>query len=441
MAILWSNVAAGGSALWVADASFAYWISTPATPSTVRQFDPSSDTNSTIGSGGDWDDGGPYSGELNTWQARNALAMFKGELYATIHQIDGLNRVHQLWKWDGTPNNWTKVHSTGVTGSASQSNFLYYDQNTITYGVDNAVFSSADGASFTGPGDVVDGAGEGNDSLPQTPPMEEGIRMGFQGTPGTYNRLKIQMLFTEVPGTVPSDVNLYRFVSPDFVINVSAYGANNADYPNIHCADYNFIWREKASVREYEYTRANQVISATVWTSPTIDNIRPAPTSQLPGYTIGTRESEKATIYQWDNDDAEWITGSGETIGGSVSGDHLYGVMKFPDNGEGTYAFINDVGGSPFIVKRGTTLPALGGIGMSATFYEGNGELNQRFALPFNGVKPGAMTIQQSQGKAVMGTDETHGQPVVFGDSPYTTGTFTGDGFPTGSVVTSLKWI
>lgn len=80
-----------------------------------------------------------------------------------------------------------------------------------------------------------------------------------------------------------------------------------------------------------------------------------------------------------------------------------------------------------------------------AIFYHGlghnEGALEEKFTLPFVGVSPGAMTLDKSLGNVVIGTDEPTGIPVIYSPYPYETGTTTSDGFPTGTSVSSIKWI
>jgi hypothetical protein len=71
----------------------------------------------------------------------------------------------------------------------------------------------------------------------------------------------------------------------------------------------------------------------------------------------------------------------------------------------------------------------------------GEGVLSEKFAMPFPGVRPGAMTLNQSLGTVVIGGDEPATEAIVYSNYPYVTGTAMSVNHPTGTTVTSLKWI
>lgn len=80
-----------------------------------------------------------------------------------------------------------------------------------------------------------------------------------------------------------------------------------------------------------------------------------------------------------------------------------------------------------------------------ARFYHGLGltvgTLQEKFTLPFTGVQPAAFTLDKSLGAVVMGANAASVTPVVYSRHPYTTGTSTSQGMPTGAAVMALKWI
>lgn len=401
---LWGFVSAGGSGVWVADSSYAYYINDPASPSSIRQFDPSDESITVIALESDCDDGYGTPG-FPTWQGRNVLALFKGNLYALVVAASGLDYQGQLWKWDGTPNNWTKVHTNSNLGNSRANFFLYYDQNRMVYGLYDSVYWTDDGSSFNGPGEVVDGISHGNDSIPQVPPMEEGIRMGMTHIPATYGLHPMQMIFQENGSPDPYHIYTFNPTSGDWEKSYTNYGDDANSYPNIHCADYNFIWREKSSIREYEYTTDRTLLSGSTFTSPSVDDIRPCPTFGLPGYTIGTIESGALprSAYLWDNDTNEWEASADGLIflSGSGGARHFYGVMKFADNGGETYGFVNNTGtGGDYIVKRAETLPD---IATGPTFWAGVGTLAQKCSLNMaTGPAPQGMAVNDNEDEVVI---------------------------------------
>ncbi|MCP4409171.1 MAG: hypothetical protein GY807_15720 [Gammaproteobacteria bacterium] len=81
----------------------------------------------------------------------------------------------------------------------------------------------------------------------------------------------------------------------------------------------------------------------------------------------------------------------------------------------------------------------------SARFYQGTGPgegvLVEKFTTPFTGVEPGGMTLSGSLGTVVLGANAPAGQMMVFANYPYSTGTATDTSIPTGTAITSVKWI
>ena len=77
----------------------------------------------------------------------------------------------------------------------------------------------------------------------------------------------------------------------------------------------------------------------------------------------------------------------------------------------------------------------------NARFYQGAGTLAEKFTLPFTGVNPGNMTLNKSLGTVVIGSDAAASSMVVYSDWPYPTGTASGAGIPTGTTITSTKWV
>lgn len=76
-----------------------------------------------------------------------------------------------------------------------------------------------------------------------------------------------------------------------------------------------------------------------------------------------------------------------------------------------------------------------------AKFYHGLGSLAEKFTLPFAGVQPGAMTLDKSLGTVVMGQNAASAVPIVYSAHPYATGTAAATGMPTGTSISSLKWV
>lgn len=81
----------------------------------------------------------------------------------------------------------------------------------------------------------------------------------------------------------------------------------------------------------------------------------------------------------------------------------------------------------------------------NARFYFGSGisegSLVEQFTLPFAGVAPKAMTLKQSLGTVVMGSNAPAGVMAVYSDYPYPTGTATDTQLPTGAAITAMRWI
>jgi hypothetical protein len=65
----------------------------------------------------------------------------------------------------------------------------------------------------------------------------------------------------------------------------------------------------------------------------------------------------------------------------------------------------------------------------------------EKFTLPFASVNPGAMTLDQSLGTVVIGAKAGGSDAIVYSAHPYPTGTSFSEGHPTGTSVTSLKWV
>jgi hypothetical protein len=99
------------------------------------------------------------------------------------------------------------------------------------------------------------------------------------------------------------------------------------------------------------------------------------------------------------------------------------------------------VGGNEATGARITGVPAAAGGGSSARFYQGAGTLIERFTLPFTAVEPGAMTLDKSLGTVVLGANTPSGQMVNYGANPYDNFTDMTAGLPTGTSISSVKWI
>ena len=77
----------------------------------------------------------------------------------------------------------------------------------------------------------------------------------------------------------------------------------------------------------------------------------------------------------------------------------------------------------------------------AARFYHGLGTLVEKFSLPFPGVEPGGMTLDKSLGTVVAGSNQPAAVMGIYSTYPYPDDIAMTDGIPTGSAVTSVKWI
>lgn len=74
------------------------------------------------------------------------------------------------------------------------------------------------------------------------------------------------------------------------------------------------------------------------------------------------------------------------------------------------------------------------------TFYFGLGTLQSQFSFGFK-VAPRGMTLDKSLGTVVLGAKDGNDAQIIYADYPYSTGTATASGFPSGVSITALKWI
>lgn len=116
-------------------------------------------------------------------------------------------------------------------------------------------------------------------------------------------------------------------------------------------------------------------------------------------------------------------------------------IKLLADLGGTIYALVQN-GDDAEIYSGGalTPIPAV-----YAKFYfgkgPGEGVLEEKFTMPFPRIRPGAMTLKEALGTIVIGTAEPAAEAVIYSNYPYVTGTAMSSGHPTGTSISSLKWI
>jgi len=77
----------------------------------------------------------------------------------------------------------------------------------------------------------------------------------------------------------------------------------------------------------------------------------------------------------------------------------------------------------------------------AAKFYQGEGILTYRSDLPFAGVNPGAMAISPDGQTAVLGANAAAAQMIAYASNPWSSWTNMTTPLPTGTAVTSIKYV
>jgi hypothetical protein len=133
-------------------------------------------------------------------------------------------------------------------------------------------------------------------------------------------------------------------------------------------------------------------------------------------------------------DNGDDVTSSASVSIGTV-GDEAISPLRVV-RGYGIQVYLDSAGGNHYAFLIGGLPDA-----SLARFYHGLNTLTEKFTLPFAGVQPGGMTLDRSLGTMVMGSNAPTAQPIIFSTYPYITGSSSSSGHPTGTAVTSIKWI
>lgn len=133
-----------------------------------------------------------------------------------------------------------------------------------------------------------------------------------------------------------------------------------------------------------------------------------------------------------------WVNGASV---GSLTGRDIYN--RWPSGADTRFLFEADGGaaGGTYYIDEFYVRDDDGEIFPNARFYQGAGSLSEKFTMPFGQVAPGNMTLNRTLGTVVIGSNVAAGNMVVYSDNPYVTGTATDDGLPTGTSITSTKWV
>lgn len=144
----------------------------------------------------------------------------------------------------------------------------------------------------------------------------------------------------------------------------------------------------------------------------------------------GTRQIEN--INWLGPGDSGWVSRSSLSLA-AYAGENIQEVELWTNQ----FAFPNTaIGKFDTVSVTNLLLPAA-----NARFYQGAGVLTERFTLPFTNVQPGGMTLNKTLGTVVIASSVPAGVVAVYSDHPYPTGTATDNGLPTGTAITSIKWI
>lgn len=150
-------------------------------------------------------------------------------------------------------------------------------------------------------------------------------------------------------------------------------------------------------------------------------------------YRNASNQSRVGTL----NISGDTVTDGGDTITLTNGSGSYYNIPILADE-KAVVAYSSDIANGYASLISGVPPPAVSSF---AKFYHGLGSLSEKFTLPFAGVQPGAMTLDKSLGTVVMGQNAASTVPIVYSLYPYVTGVATATGMPTGTSISSLKWV
>ncbi len=305
----------------------------------------------------------PGNPEPQSPGTRNDLSWFKGGLYWHVRKKVEVGErdwpASQIWKYDGTPGNWTRVFDQdidfGIVDDVgfSGTNGMWGDTSTdYLYLIDTRgnVFTSQDGSTWgktTVLTDIRAGAANANVGWPW------GSEQG---------RLYVK---TSTESGRLSDLNWWLFSGLTPVLTWAV--VSNLE-GSIIASDWRNAWRF-AFPGAYSWTREYSISGATTWNAPTND-WTPIPTHNLYGYTVGMAEST-GDIYLWDNAAEDWESVADGEIDTGVAGDmEPVFFFRLPSNNE-TYVVYIKGGSSIHMARRTVTLPVISPPGTGISYSAG----------------------------------------------------------------------
>lgn len=326
------------------------------------------------------------------------VACFNSTLYAGAYDSGG--NATEVWRYDGTPNSWTRV--LAKDSSALNSADMMCNDNyivAIESEVVGGIWVSSDGSSW---------------SAATTVPVS-----GYIDSLGIYPNYSSPLTLTfeadYAAGDVPIDDRTSQLISASTIEIIADYSVHRASVQN---RDY--LWFANFSTGDYEYSLDGS--SFTV--SPDGANIYPVISQNMP-YSIGGDIASE--VY--------YFIGGAWVSQGTLPAGNVDKAFRFSDE----IVMVVGSDGNLYVSDEPVPDPATA----NARFYfaPAGQALAEKFTLPFPGVQPGGMTLDRTLGTVVIGSDAPSNEPVVYSTYPYTTGSATYDSFPTGAAIYSLKWI
>lgn len=402
------------------DDDYCYWVSTSGSVNSLIQYDPVADTETAIYNESD------YATEF-LWD----FTTFQDGVYIIASEESTGDPI--VYKYDGTPGNWTEVQKLRVGHTAGTFGVIYSNNEFIAAihvdyqeGVDTIGYHSTDGANWS-------------ESYFETLPIMADNYQPLSHTKRSYKYRPIITAFcttnTGAPDRDCTNTNLMQFNGSGWVDLISGV-SDNSELIFLVSPIYNQCWTRELDGVSGLYTEETNDI----FTLPSAPNaqIQPVTTTNYGkqfGISSGTTASE---LYIWNsNNSTDWELLDTISDGVNIASSDYPSMMVFEFDTRDAYFLFYNLDNTRYeIWKRDEPLPPI-----NATLWVGQGTMLEKCELPFQRSMPGAFALRESLGTVVVGSDTPDNEMVAYSNNPYASAIEADTGIPTGTSVSAIRWI
>lgn len=401
------------------DGENIYWYFTSGSTSGLVEYDPVGDTETVI-----VDEA--TSPDIHFIYS---YTLFNSDVYVVCQQTSTFDPC--VYKYDGTPNNWTLVDKLRVGATAGTYALIFSNDSHVV-----VVHVDYNGAYTTVGRHSTDGSSWSDSTFDTTPIVGDGSLTPLNSLNMYRSRPIICSFCTANTGAPDYDCtnsNLMQFDDGAWTDVITGISDNSENARLISAiSDQCWTWLADPTSGIFSQRTDDEFV-----TPGTPDNqILPIHVNNYKsqfGISTGTVSSE---IYIWENSLAtDWTSYDTLSDGVQVDSNDSPSLIV-TDDLEAYLLFYNLDNGQEEIWKRDGPLPFIG-----ASLYFGAGVLEEKATLPFKACLPQAFALQQPLGILVIGADRPTAEMAAYSAHPYDVATTMDEGIPTGTSVSAVRWV